>query len=99
MTRAAAKSDMAEPVSVVLSQALLQLFPDAVMRLTVEARSVNEMITALDARWPGMGDRLRDTSPAVRKHINVFCDGRRLALDTTLEPGSQVFVLTAVSGG
>ena len=97
MTAATAK--VQPQIAVVLAPALLQLFPHAEMRPTVEARTVDDMITALDARWPGMGDRLRDTSPAVRKHINIFCDGRRLALDAALAPGAQVFVLTAVSGG
>ena len=90
----------AEPcISVVLCQALLNLFPGAEMRLTVEASSVDALINALDRRWPGMADRLRDTTPAVRRHINVFCDGKRLGLDSRLVDGAQVFIVTAVSGG
>ena len=34
-------------------------------------------IDALDARWPGMRDRLCDSTPAIRRHINVFVDGER----------------------
>ena len=86
-------------VSVVLSQALISLFPGASMRVTVTAATVGEMIDALDARWPGMGDRLRDSQPSVRRHINIFCDGNRTQLATPLREGASVFVLTAVSGG
>lgn len=86
-------------VSVVLSQALINLFPGASMRVTVTAATVGEMIDALDARWPGMGDRLRDSQPSVRRHINIFCDGNRTQLATPLREGASVFVLTAVSGG
>lgn len=86
-------------VSVVLSQALINLFPGATMRVSVSATTVGEMIDALDRLWPGMADRLRDTSPGVRRHINIFCDGERLKLDAPLKPGAQVYVLTAVSGG
>ena len=57
------------------------------------------MIDALDARWPGMRDRLCDTRPAIRRHINVFIDGERATLDTPLSPGADVFILTAISGG
>ena len=39
--------------------------------------TVDEVIDALDARWPGMRDRLCDSTPAMRRHINVFVDGKR----------------------
>ena len=86
-------------INVVLSPALVSLFPGAVHRVEVDAADVNAMIDALDARWPGMADRLRDSSPSVRRHINIFVDGKRATLDTPLAPGSPVYVLTAVSGG
>ena len=54
---------------------------------------------ALDARWPGMRDRLCDSTPQVRRHINVFVDGVRRKLDGAIPPGAQVHVLTAISGG
>jgi sulfur-carrier protein len=57
------------------------------------------MIDGLDARWPGMRDRLCDSRPAIRRHINVFVEGRRATLETPLAPGAQVFVITAISGG
>jgi hypothetical protein len=57
------------------------------------------MINALDEAWPGMRDRICDTTPAIRRHMNVFVDGRRATLATALAPGSAVFVLTAISGG
>ena len=46
-----------------------------------------------------MRDRLCDSTPAVRRHINVFIDGERARLDTRIEPGTEVFILTAISGG
>ena len=57
------------------------------------------MLDRLDERWPGMRDRLADSRPAVRRHINIFLDGERVKLETPIPPGSQVFVLTAISGG
>jgi sulfur-carrier protein len=86
-------------VHVTLAPALGRLFPDAPHRLALDAATVSDLIDALDARWPGMGDRLRDTSPAVRRHINIFASGCRLALHDRLEDGAAVFILTAVSGG
>jgi sulfur-carrier protein len=89
----------APPVAVMLPAALVRLFPGAMRQLELPASTVREMIDALDARWPGMRDRLCDSRPAIRRHINVFVAGRRATLDTRLAPGAEVTVLTAISGG
>lgn len=86
-------------VSVTLPAALLPLFPGAPRQLAVEAATVDEVMDALEARWPGMRDRLCDSRPAIRRHINVFVEGRRATLATKLAPDAEVFILTAVSGG
>lgn len=86
-------------VSVVLPWALLDLFPGAPREVDVPARTVGDLIAELDRRWPGMRDRLCDSRPRVRRHINVFVDGRRAALETPLRDGVRVHVLTAISGG
>ena len=86
-------------VTVKLPALLVDLFPGSRREVAVKAASVREMFDELDNLWPGMADRLRDSRPAIRKHINVFVDGERVALDTPLAPGATVFVLTAISGG
>jgi molybdopterin synthase sulfur carrier subunit len=86
-------------VLVRLPALLMQLFPDAERVVSLEVDSVDALIAALDERWPGMRDRLCDTSPSIRRHINVFVDGKRAKLQTALTPGADVFILTAVSGG
>ena len=89
----------AAPVAVTLAGALSYLFPTAPRRIDVPAATVNELIDALDAGWPGMRDRIVDSTPAIRRHMNVFVDGKRAKLDTPLAPGAKVFVITAISGG
>lgn len=84
---------------VVLPPALLRLFPGCDPEPTVSATTVGEMVDALDARWPGMRDRLCDSTPRVRRHINIFVEGERATLDTRIAPGADVFVMTAISGG
>lgn len=86
-------------VVVFLPAALVNLFPGAERRVEVPASTVAEVLDGLDARWPGMRDRLRDSRPAIRRHINVFVDGERASLDTSVPPGGEVFVITAISGG
>ena len=82
-----------------LPTVLTILFPGAPPRVELHAGTVAEAIDGLNQRWPGMGDRIRDSSPAIRRHINIFVDGRKARLETRLTPGMEVFVLTAISGG
>jgi molybdopterin converting factor small subunit len=87
------------PVCVRLPVLFATLFPTADRRLELSVGTVGELMEALDARWPGMRDRLCDSTPAIRRHINVFVEGRRATLDTRLAPGTDVFIITAISGG
>jgi len=86
-------------VVVLLPPVLLRLFPEAQARVELSAATVAEAVDALERRWPGMRDRLCDSTPRIRRHVNVFVDGRRASLDTRLTPGTEVYVLTAISGG
>ena len=89
----------ASRVMVRLPALLVNMFPSAERRLEITAETVEQMIDALDARWPGMRDCLCDSSPAIRRHINVFVAGKRATLATRLAAGADVFILTAISGG
>lgn len=98
-TMADDKVSRAAAVVVRLPPPLLTLFPGAPPEVTVPAATVAEVIESLDARWPGMRDCIRDSRPAIRRHINIFVDGERATLATPLAPGAEVFILTAISGG
>ena len=89
----------ASPLAVMLPPALVRLFPGSTRRVEVSATTVDDMIGALDRRWPGMRDRLCDSTPRLRRHINIFVAGERATLATRLAPGSTVTILTAISGG
>jgi sulfur-carrier protein len=78
---------------------LVRLFPGSVECVEVCAATVADAIAALDARWPGMRDRICDSTPRIRRHINVFVQGERASLDTRLAPGDEIIVMTAISGG
>jgi hypothetical protein len=75
------------------------MFPSAERRVEVSAKTVDEMIDALDSRWPGMRDCICDSTPAIRRHINIFVEGKRATLATRLVVGADVFIVTAISGG
>ena len=82
-----------------LPPTLPSLYADLPRRLEIEAGTVGEVIERLDARWPGLRDRLCEPGPALRTHINVYVDRERAALETPLEAGSRVDVIAAISGG
>jgi molybdopterin converting factor small subunit len=89
-----------EPVRVLLPAALVALFPGAPRRLDLPAAAdVAAAVAALEARWPGMRDRLCDSTPRIRRHIHVFVEGERADLGTPIPPGGEMLVMTAISGG
>ena len=46
-----------------------------------------------------MRDRICDSTPSIRPHMNVFVTGERAGRKTRLPPGADVFILTAVRAG
>ena len=86
-------------INVILPVVLRRLFPGAPRQVKLTAATVKDAIDALDERWPGMRDRLCDSRPSIRRHINVFVAGERATLQTSLADGSDLIILTAISGG
>ena len=84
---------------VVLPTALTALFSDLPRHVQVGAPTVDEAIDELEQRWPGVRDRLCDSGPVLRRHIHVYVDQERAALDTPLDERSHVNVIAAISGG
>jgi molybdopterin converting factor small subunit len=83
-----------------LPRTLTPLFPDLPRKVELDAPTVHEVIDELEARWPGVRDRLCELGrPEIRPHIHFYVDKERAALDTPLAPGSRVDVVAAISGG
>ena len=86
-------------VAVVLPPAFATLFPGSPRKVPLHAATIAEALAALEARWPGMRDRICDSTPAIRRHITIFVTGERATLTTPLAPGDEILVMTAISGG
>lgn len=85
--------------TVLLPRSLLALFPGAERRHEIDGADVAAIIDALDARIPGVRDRLVEGGPRLRPHINVFVAGEQASLSTAVAPGDTIHVIPAVSGG
>ena len=85
--------------TVILPGSLARLFAGCPTQSAVDGATVAALLDVLDRQWPGMRDRLRDSSGAIRRHIQFFVDGERAGLDTELSDGSEVIVIPAISGG
>jgi len=85
--------------TVLLPRSLLELFPGVERRQLVDGATVDAVVLGLDARVPGMRDRLVEAGPRIRPHINVFVAGEPADLDTPVGPNDTVHVIPAVSGG
>ena len=82
-----------------LPTTLTPLFTELPRRVEIEAATVGEAIDSLDRQWPGLRDRLCEPGPHLRRHIHVYVDRERAALETPLEARSRVDIVAAISGG
>jgi molybdopterin converting factor small subunit len=85
--------------TVILPRSLVSLIPGTQRSTDVEAATVAEAIDRLDERTPGIRNRLVDSGPMIRQHINVYVDSQPAKLDTPVAPGSTIHIIPAVSGG
>jgi molybdopterin synthase sulfur carrier subunit len=82
-----------------LPSTLTPLFAGLPRRLEIDASTVDEAIGTLEARWPGVRDRLCEPGPQLRMHIHVYVDRERATLASPIEARSRVDVISAISGG
>jgi molybdopterin synthase sulfur carrier subunit len=69
----------------------------------IEAETVSGLIVALNAHFPGLGERLTEPHGEMRRWINVFVDGEDIrvlaGMSTALRPDAEVYIVPAVAGG
>lgn len=65
----------------------------------VVGTTVEEALTDLFAKVPGLRHHICEETGAIRPHVSVFVDGLQADPGTPLRDGSEVRVLHAVSGG
>ena len=70
---------------------------------SVTAATLADLIVALDARYPGIGERLTEPDGRLRRWVNVFIDGQDVRelgnTSARLEAGAEVIIVPSVAGG
>ncbi len=81
----------------------LRSLTDGVSEVSVEGKTVGEVLTELGRSYPGFADRLFDDGGNLRRFVNVFLadeDVRFLdGVDTPVAAGQVVSIVPAVAGG
>jgi len=90
------------PINVRIPEALRKLTSGADL-VSVEAATVGEMLKAIDAKHPGLKERICDEQGNVRRFVNIFVNEEDIRflqnLDTPLDAKSDVSILPAIAGG
>ena len=69
-------------------------------QIEAEGESLAGLLDWLDTRYPGVRHRIVDEQNCIRKHIRFFVNGEMTArLDHALNPGDEVMIVAALSGG
>ena len=69
----------------------------------VEASTIGDAIEALQARFPGIKERLVDEAGEVRRFVNVYINEEDIRFlqnqDSPLKDGDEVSIIPAIAGG
>ncbi|MFM7265880.1 MAG: MoaD/ThiS family protein [Cyanobium sp.] len=81
----------------------LQKFTNEEASASLEATSINQLLQALDGRYPGLLGRLCDERGTLRRFLNVYVNQEDIRFlqnqDTPLQDGDEVSIVPAVAGG
>lgn len=81
----------------------LRKFTQGKEEVSVAANNVRELITNLEASYPGIRERICDENGAVRRFVNVFVADEDIRfldnLDTAVKDADEVSIVPAIAGG
>jgi molybdopterin converting factor small subunit len=71
--------------------------------MEVAGETVRETLEAVFRSSPTLRSYILDDQAALRKHVTVFVDGEQIRdrqhLSDPVSPGSEIFIMQALSGG
>lgn len=82
--------------------ALKRFFP-GLTELPAEGRSLAEIFNEIEKLYPGISAYLLDEQSCLRKHVNIFIDGKmindRKSLSDSFAGNAVIYIMQALSGG
>jgi len=72
-------------------------------KVDVTAGTIGELIQQLEAKYPGVSERLLDENGELRRFVNIYVDGEDIrfkdGFGTTLVGVGEVSIVPSVAGG
>jgi MoaD family protein len=69
----------------------------------INAPTIGDAISELQARYPGIKERLLDEAGAVRRFVNVYVNEEDIRFlqnqNTKLKDGDEISIIPAIAGG
>ena len=69
----------------------------------LEAKTVRELIQALESNYPGIKDRLCDETGKIRRFVNFYLNEEDIRFlkqeETALQNGDEISIVPAIAGG
>ncbi len=82
---------------------IMRQFSGGEAKVDASGGTVRDVVSDLDARYPGIGGQLLDDHGGLRRFVNVYLDDEDIryldALDTAVPDGAVISILPAVAGG
>lgn len=84
----------------VLVPSQLHAYTGGASRLTAEGATIDEVLTDLDRRFPGLRFRVIDEQDRIRRHMRIFIgQGEARDIAAPLAAGDELMIFGALSGG
>lgn len=81
----------------------LQKLTNSQSEVQCEAKDINEMLTFLEKKHPGIKERLCDPEGKLRRFVNVYVNEEDIRFlkgqETSLKDGDDISIIPAIAGG
>ena len=78
----------------------LRIYTNGAISVPTHGTTIDEALTDLDHRHPGIRFRIIDEQNRIRQHMRIFVDGERaLRIDVPLELAGEIHIFGALTGG
>lgn len=81
----------------------LRRLTDGQGEVTAEGRTVQELLEALERKFPGVKERLYDETGQLRRFVNIYVNDEDIrfaqGLETSVKQGDEVSIVPAIAGG